>query len=426
MTGGAQSTATEVAGAIASGSRKAAALIEASLARIDERDGHIQAWTHVAREQARAVARARDGERLRGPLHGIPIAVKDVIDTHDMPTEYGSPIYRGHRPHRDASCVALVRAAGGIVLGKTVTHEFAAIQSPIPTRNPHNPDHTPAGSSAGSAAAVADFMVPLAFGTQTGGSLIRPAAFCGVVGYKPTFNLINRNGMNVISESLDTIGVLARTVSDAALLVGVLTNMVPISLDEQPAPPRIGFCRTPFWEKADEATRSLLEGTVERLAGAGARVDDVKLPAEFHGLLEVHETLSAVECARSLAHERRTGRDRLTPALNAKIEHGESLEPAAYENALRTAERWRRMGDGLFSRHDVLITPSAVGEAPKGLDFAGDPVFNSIWTLLHDPCVTIPAHTGPGGLPIGVQVVGPRFGDRATLGAAEWIHRALA
>ena len=219
MTGGAQSTATEVAGAIANGSGKAAALIEASLARIDERDGHIQAWTHVAREQARAVARARDGEPPRGPLHGIPIAVKDVIDTHDMPTEYGSPIYRGHRPHRDASCVALVRAAGGIVLGKTVTHEFAAIQSPIPTRNPHNPDHTPAGSSAGSAAAVADFMVPLAFGTQTGGSLIRPAAFCGVVGYKPTFNLINRNGMNVISESLDTIGVLARTVSDAAMLV---------------------------------------------------------------------------------------------------------------------------------------------------------------------------------------------------------------
>ena len=426
MTGAARRTATGLAGAIANGSLKAAALIEASLARIDERDSHIQAWTHVAREKARAVARARDEERPRSPLHGIPIGVKDVIDTHDMPTEYGSPIYRGHRPSRDASCVALVRAAGGIVLGKTVTHQFAAIPSPIPTRNPHNPDHTPAGSSAGSAAAVADFMVPLAFGTQTGGSLIRPAAFCGVVGYKPTFNLINRNGMNVISESLDTIGVLARTVADAAMMVGVLTNMVPRFLDERPTRPRIGFCRTPFWEKAHEATRSLLEDAAGRLAEAGARVDDVKLPAEFDDLLAVHGTLSAVECSRSLAHERRTGRDRLTPALNAKIEHGESLALAAYENALRSAERWRRMGDGLFSRHDVLITPSAVGEAPYGLDDAGDPVFNSLWTLLHVPCVTVPAHTGPGGLPIGVQVVGPRFGDRVTLGTAEWIHQALA
>lgn len=420
----AERTATDLAAAIAGGSCTAESLVEACLKRIDARDGDIRAWTHVARAEALSLARRRDRETPLGPLHGIPIAVKDVIDTQGMPTEYGSPIYEGHVPRRDASCVALARAAGAIILGKTVTHEFAAIASAVPTRNPRHLDHTPGGSSTGSAAAVADFMVPLAFGTQTGGSLIRPAAFCGVVGYKPTFNLIDRNGMKVISESLDTIGVVARTVPDAALLVGALAGKELGSVGET-SPPRIGFCRPPFWERAEESTRSLLERAAGRLSAAGARVADVELPAEFGGLLGVHEIVAAVESARALAHERLTSCERLTPALNAKLERGERLPAVAYEESLRTAERCRAMGDRLFANHDVLIAPSAVGEAPKGLDFAGDPIFNSLWTLLHVPCVTVPALTGPGGLPIGVQVIGPRFGDRRTLCAAAWVHRTL-
>ncbi|MBI4182952.1 MAG: amidase [Proteobacteria bacterium] len=422
----ARRTARELAGAIAEGALKAETLIEACLARIDEREGDIQAWTHVARDQARALARACDREAAHGPLHGIPIAIKDVIDTQGMPTRYGSPIYEDHLPRRDAACVALARAAGAIILGKTMTHEFAAHPSPVPTRNPRNLEHTPGGSSTGSAAAVADFMVPLAFGTQTGGSLIRPAAFCGVVGYKPTFNLIDRDGMRVICSSLDTIGVLARTVPDAALLAGVLCGEALGAFDHTPGPPRIGFCRTPFWDRAEEATRGLLEEAARRLAGAGAKVSDLAFPAEFDGLLKAHETLGEAEGARALAHERRIARERLSAALNAKLDRGERVSAAAYEQAVRSAEIARLQADRLFADHDVLITPSAPGEAPKGVGLAGDPIFNSVWTLLHVPTVTVPAFTGPSGLPIGVQVVGPRFGDRRTLTFAEWIHRALA
>ncbi len=418
-------TLTEVVSGIASGTTKAEALVQECLARIDARDSEIAAWTYVAREQALAEARARDKETPRSPLHGLPVAVKDVIDTCDMPTEYGSPIYKGFRPHLDAACVAMVRAAGGIVLGKTVTTEFAT-RKPGPTRNPHNLEHTPGGSSSGSGAAVADGMVPLSFGTQTAGSVIRPASYCGVVGYKPTFNTISRVGLKLISDSLDTIGVLTATVADAALLVGTLHRKPLGAFDARPSAPRIGFCRTPVWDKAEDTTRALLEDAVARLAKAGAKVSDVELAPECADLFRTQANLSGVEGMRSLAHEWRTNRDLISDMLQTKLQAAvDDFSVDDYFTAQRFAEGCRLKTDALFNDFDVLVTPSAMGEAPKGIEATGDPMFNTLWTVLYTPAVTVPALSGPNGLPVGVQVVGPRFGDDQTLTYAEWVHQAL-
>jgi Asp-tRNA(Asn)/Glu-tRNA(Gln) amidotransferase A subunit family amidase len=416
----------EAAERIAAGRLTAEALVAAFLDRVAAREEVVGAWQHLDREQALATARRRDGEAPRGPLHGVPVAVKDLIDTVDMPTAYGSPIYRGHRPAADASCVALARAAGAVVLGKTVTTEFACF-TPGKTANPHNPAHTPGGSSSGSAAAVAAGMAPLAFGTQTAGSVIRPAAYCGVIGYKPSFGLINRTGVKPLADSLDTIGVMARTVEDAAFFVGVLTERPALRrLPPLPAAPRFGLYRTPMWDEAEAATAAALDAARAALERAGAEVAELAIALEHEGLNRAQEQIMGFEIARALAHERLEHSAELSPALAQLLDAGLAVGADAYDRAQAEAAAARDRLPAFFGNCDAVLVPAAPGEAPLGLGATGNPVFNRMWTLLGVPCVTLPAHRGESGLPIGVQLVG-RIGDDARLMAAALIlEQALA
>jgi Asp-tRNA(Asn)/Glu-tRNA(Gln) amidotransferase A subunit family amidase len=420
-----QLSATDAAARIAAGTLKSETLVAACIERIRARESEVRAWAHFDPEAALSHARARDKESPRTRMHGIPVGVKDVIDTVDMPTEYGSPIYRGYRPAADAACVAQVRELGGVLLGKTVTTEFAT-RHPNKTRNPHNTAHTPGGSSSGSAAAVVDGMVPLAIGTQTSSSIIRPAAFCGAVGYKPTHGLVNRAGLKALAESLDTIGVLARTVPDAALLVEELSGSPPAPFGEvAKLEPRIGFCRTPYWDQADRATQAALEGAVPRLAAAGARVSEIALNGEFADLAEAQIKVSSFEFYRSLTYERTRFPDLISENLMGRILAGGRVTRSQYEDAQALARRCRaRLGD-LYRNHDVLLAPSATGEAPRGLESTGEPIFGLMWTLMLGPTVTLPVFTGPSGLPLGAQIAGPHGQDGPTLLCAEWIMRAL-
>ncbi|MBM3358831.1 MAG: amidase [Betaproteobacteria bacterium] len=419
-------SATEASARIAAGKLTSEALVTACIQRILSREKEVQAWAHFDPEAALAQARARDKARPQSRLHGIPVGVKDVIDTHDMPTEYGSPIYRGNRPACDAACVAQVREAGGVILGKAVSTEFAT-RHPNKTRNPHNPEHTPGGSSQGSAAAVADRMVPIAFGTQTSSSIIRPAAYCGVVGYKPSFGLVNRAGLKFLSDSLDTIGVLTRTVPDAAMIVEELSGSAPAPFDEaDQLKPRIGFCRTAYWKQADRATHAALEGALPGLARAGAKVSEVSLEGEFARLAEVQVTVTSFEFYRALTHERTRFPDQISESLMGRILGGSRVTRAQYEEAQAVAARCRARLDDVYRDYDVLLSPSAPGEAPKDLGTTGEPIFGLTWTLMLGPAVTVPAFTGPAGLPIGAQLAGPRGADARTLICAEWVRRALA
>jgi amidase len=419
-------TVREAARQIAERRLTAEALTAAYLDRIAARETTVGAWEYLDRERALATARQRDAEPTRGPLHGIPIAVKDLIDTVDMPTTYGSSIYRGHRPAADASCVALARAAGAVVLGKTVTTEFAAF-TPGKTANPRHPAHTPGGSSSGSAAAVADGMTPLAFGTQTAGSIIRPAAYCGCIGYKPSFGLINRAGVKPLADSLDTIGVLAGTVEDAAFFAGVLSERPALRHLAMPSEaPRFGLYRTPMWEEAEPATAAALDGARAALERAGAAVAELALAPEHHGLAEVQNTIMGFEMVRALAYERTLHSAELSPRLGQLLDAGMTIGADEYDRTLaRTAEA--RAGlDAFFGVCDAVLVPAAPGEAPVGLGNTGDPIFNRMWTLLGVPCVTLPARWAENGLPTGVQLVG-RLGDDARLTAcAVFLERALA
>jgi Asp-tRNA(Asn)/Glu-tRNA(Gln) amidotransferase A subunit family amidase len=419
-------SATEAAERIAAGKLKSVALVTACLERIGQREKDVQAWAFIDPDLALAQARARDKEPRRTRLHGIPVGVKDVLDTADLPTEYGSPIYRGNRTTCDAACVAQVRELGGVILGKTVTTEFAT-RHPNKTRNPHNLKHTPGGSSQGSAAAVADWMVPLAFGTQTTSSVIRPAAYCGVVGYKPSFGLVNRAGVKALSDSLDTVGTLTRTVPDAALIVEELGGAPVTSFDAVPRmKPRIGFCRTPYWRQADRTTQEALEEAVPRLERAGAEVAEVELDGEFARLVEVQVTISTYEMFRALAYERTRFPDLISETLMGRLLGGGRVTRAQYEEAQAIAQRCRARLDDVFREYDALLAPSAMGEAPEGLASTGDPVFGASWTVLHGPAVTVPAFHGPRGLPLGAQIIGPPGKDGPTLLCAEWVHRALS
>ena len=418
-------SATEAAAAIAAGTLTSEKLVAACLERVRAREPEVQAWAYIDPDAALKEARGRDREERRSRLHGIPVGVKDVIDTADMPTEYGSPIYKGNRPASDAACVALVREFGGVVLGKTVSTEFATRHAGK-TRNPRNTAHTPGGSSSGSAAAVADGMVPIAFGTQTSASIIRPAAFCGVVGYKPTFNTLNRAGLKFLSESLDTLGVLTRTVPDAALIVETLSAAEPTRFEDAAAlKPRIGFCKTPYWNQADAATRTALEGALPRLSKGGATIGRVELEGEFAQLADVQIRLSSHEFYRALTYERTRFPHLISESLTARIRGGSRVTRAQYLETQEIAARCRARLDDVYRDYDVLISPSAPGEAPLGLESTGDPIFGLTWTLMHGPAITLPIFTGPAGLPIGLQVTGPRGSDAKTLIAAEWIRRAL-
>ncbi len=416
-------TGMEAAVAIASGTITSEALVTACLERIKEREPAVRAWEYLDAEQALTQARACDRQPARSPLHGVPVGIKDLIDTVDMPTSYGSPIYAGHRPAADAASVALLRAAGAVILGKTVTTEFA-MYMPGKTANPHNPAHTPGGSSSGSAAAVADTMVPLALGTQTAGSIIRPASFCGVVGYKPTHGHFALAGIKALSQTLDTLGGFARCVADLALLRAVLVGAAP-QLPVLAQAPRIGLCQTPQWPQASAATRAALESAGQRLAAAGASVHDVVLPADFTPLAEAQETIQVFEGARCCAYELTRHRAQLSPKLLELLAPAEGLTYAMYADALALAARCRQHLETLWTAHDVLLVPSAPGEAPAGLDATGNPLFNRMWTLLHTPAVSLPGAHGAHGLPVGVQVIGPCGQDERLLAIAAWMHVRL-
>jgi Asp-tRNA(Asn)/Glu-tRNA(Gln) amidotransferase A subunit family amidase len=415
-----QLTVAEAAQAIATGRITSEALVRACLARIDVREDVVHAWAALDPDAALSQARACDSQAPRGPLHGVPIGIKDVLNTSDYPTQMGSPIYAGNRSRADASCVALLRAAGAIVLGKTVTCEFAGV-APGATTNPIDPERTPGGSSSGSAAAVADGMVPLALGTQTGGSVLRPASFCGLIGFKPTFGTINREGLKFAAESLDTIGLIGQTVEDIALVMAALTgprDWRPRRLD---TPPRLGLCKTYLWdEKASSETAECVDRAAAALRAAGASVEHFALPDSFRRLTAAREIINNVERARSLAWEWAHHRSSLSPQLVRTIELGLAVPEDDYRAALQLAEEARLTLDAQLAEFDGLVAPCVNGEAPVGLTYAGDPAFQAIWTLLHVPTMTIPAHRGAHGMPVGIQFVARRWCDDKLTSLALW------
>ncbi|MBV9784109.1 MAG: amidase [Acidisphaera sp.] len=415
-------TATAATRLMREGRLSAAALMEACLDRIAQREPAVRVFAHFDPEAAR---RAASGASP-GMLQGLPVGVKDVLDTADMPSEYGSPIWRGHRPRADAAAVAWARAAGAVVIGKTVTTEFATRQ-PGPTGNPHDLARTPGGSSSGSAAGVADGFFPLAFGTQTAGSVIRPAAFCGVVGYKPSFGMISRAGMKLMSDSLDTVGVLARSVADCALLAGAVSGCDLGNPEHRPdRTPRIGLCRSPSWPEATPDTQALFARVADALARAGAQIVERELPEAYAELKEAHPLVMHGESARALGWEMATARERLSEGLRTRMEWGLAQPGEAVARAREVFVRLQARLPAVMEGVDALLTPAAPGEAPRGLEWTGDPAFNYIWTALHLPCVTVPAGEGPQGMPLGIQLVGRQGEDRALLAWSEWLCAALS
>ena len=423
-------SACEAALQLAQRQLRAQDLLRDCLERISEREPQVLAWSHVASQSALARARALDQGAHQGLLHGLPIGVKDLIATADMPTTYGSPIYAGHQPAHDASCVALARAAGAVILGKTVTTEFATFE-PNPTRNPHNTAHTPGGSSSGSAAAVADGMVPLALGTQTAGSLTRPAAYCGIVAFKPSFGGINRAGVKPLSDSLDTVGTLARDVPDAALFAAALSGrshwpVRPLA-EVLGRPLRVGLCRTPQWPHALPETQAAVEQAASKIGRtAGMTLRELSLPADFEALVQAQTHIQLAEQAQCLAYERLQHFERLSPRLQGIMNAGMAVTLAQYDQAQAWVARCRAQLADVFEGVDVLLAPSAPGAAPRGLENTGDPIFCRIWTALYTPTVNIPAGHAPNGLPVGLQVVGPVAADALTLTAAHALHQLLA
>ena len=419
-------SATEAARLIAAGDVRAVDLVGACLARIEQRERTVRAWAFLdaghALRQARRLDRAR---RPLGPLHGVPVGVKDIIDTADMPTEYNSPIYRGHRPRRDAECVARLRAAGAVILGKTATSEFAFMH-PARTRNPHDPRRTPGGSSSGSVAGVADFMMPLALGTQTGGSTIRPASYCGVFAFKPSYQRVPVAGIKSLAASFDTVGEIARSVDDLALLDAVLSGEIADRAGERsPRRPRIGYCRTPFWGQTERSTRTTLAAARAALSRAGFVVEDVELPPAFEPLSDGFSVIAGAEAVWALGPEYRDHREQLSRVLRRLVEDGSRLGADEVQR-VRAAQMQCALGvDRLFDRYDALLTPAAPGEAEKG-NAVGNNVFNRPWTGMHLPCLTIPAGTGPAGLPVGVQLVGRRNEDRSLLALGARVASLIA
>jgi Asp-tRNA(Asn)/Glu-tRNA(Gln) amidotransferase A subunit family amidase len=418
-------SAAEIAGRLAAREITAEEVVGDCLARIAAREPAIHAFAHVDPELALQAARALDRGPVRGALHGVPIGIKDVIDTADQPTQMGSPIYRDYRPACDGACVALLRAAGAVILGKTVTAEFAGMTAG-PTVNPHNPAHTPGGSSSGSAAAVADFMLPVALGTQTGGSVLRPAAYCGVIGYKPTFGAFNRAGLKFAAESLDTIGLMARSIDDIALITSVLLGRQPGAPAALGAAPKIGLCRTPLWDTAQAETKQAVEDAAARLAQAGAELREVVLPEDFAGLkTAARETINNYERSKSMAAEWASHRDLISAKLKRCIELGMEMPYQDYMAAIALGETCRARLPAVFESFDVLLAPCVQGEAPVGLDSTGDPGFQAIWTILHVPTMSLPTHSGPRGLPVGIQLIARRHDDQRLFACARWVWERL-
>ena len=421
-------SATQAAKALAQREIKAEDLLNDCLNQIGMREPEVHAWVSFAKVHAQTQARELDRGPIQGILHGLPIGVKDLFDTHDLPTNYGSPIYGNNHPVCDAVSVSLMREAGAIVLGKTVTTEFASFK-PGPTRNPRNLDHTPGGSSSGSAAAVADCMVPLATGSQTAASIIRPASYCGVVGYKPSYGKISIGGVKSLSVSLDTLGVFGRTVSDVALGVAAMSadhdlmNIAPLE-----SKIRVGICKTDDFALAQPETAAALS-----LAGFAAKVfakggvEEITLPADCAKLSETQTKIMLFEMAKSFTFEKLNHFDQISPTLKAIIERGDAIDYHHYSDALLKARRARTAITQFFSNDiDLIIAPSATGEAPKTLEETGDPVFSRSWTLLGLPCINLTVTSGPNGLPVGVTLVAGPGQDRLLLSAASALAQQLS
>ncbi len=407
----------EMAFRIRSGEITSEALVTACLDRIRAREPEIGAWTYLDADVALEAARAADRLPATGALCGVPIGVKDIIDTSDMPTGLGFAPYANRQPGWDAACVALCRRAGAIMLGKTVTTEFAYF-SPGKTRNPHDPAHTPGGSSSGSAAAVADYMVPAAFGSQTAGSLTRPAAFCGIVGYKASHGAFSLSGLRPMAESFDSLGVLVRSVTDAMLMRDVLTGRdATIPRNSSQHPLRLGFCRTFDWRHMQDGAKDVTLAAVETLTAAGVHIEPVELPLEFAKLGELHRTIMTYEAARNYVFELAFHRASLSDAFLALCQTGLTISASTYHDAQDKVARCRANFRRLFAGYDAWIAPSALGEAPLECDGTGDPVMSRMWTALHAPSVSLPIGLGPR-LPISVQLVGPSRSDDALLSAA--------
>lgn len=417
-------TASELAPRLARRELSAEALVRACLERIEAREADVRAWVCTGFEAALEHARTLDRGAVRGLLHGLPLGVKDIFDTFDFPTECGTRIHAGRQPDADAACVAAARDAGAVILGKTVTTELANF-NPGKTRNPHRLTHTPGGSSSGSAAAVADRMVPLALGSQTAGSIVRPAGYCGVVGYKPSLGRIVRAGVKSLSETLDTLGCLTRSVPDAALCIAALTGDERLRDLDTHHVPRFGLCRTHEWDKADADTRAAMETAFRGLTAAGARVEEAMPPADFAQLAAVQARIMSFEMARNLADERLRHGGLLSPVLARVLADGMKIKPWDHEADLAVALAARARVMEFFGDCEVLVAPSTTGEAPSGHAHTGDPVFGRVWTLLGLPCVHVPFTRGASGLPVGLQVVGRPGADLQALSAAHWMHIRL-
>ena len=433
--------AAAAAQAIAAGEARSEDLVRACLARIEAQEPTIGAWAHLdpdyALDQARRLDEAHGAGLPTGPFHGVPIGVKDIFDTRDLPTENGSVLHAGRQPKEDATVVARLREAGAVILGKTVTTEFA-VYSPGKTANPHNPAHTPGGSSSGSAAAVAAGMVPAALGSQTNGSVIRPASFCGVFGYKPSHGLVSRHGVLALSRPLDTVGFFARELEDVALLGDALIGFDAQDPDTEPrAAPALGavlsqdppvepalvFVGTPVWDRVTADCRDAFAELAEVL---GSDMDSFDLPPLFDEALARHGSIMLADLAKSLAQEYETGKDRLSDRLRAMIEDGQKVLAVDYNRAVEFSQVLNAGLDELFERYDAIVTPAAPGEAPEGLEATGDPAFCTLWTYLGVPAVSLPLLRGSGGLPIGVQLIGPRGDDARLLRTARWLTERLA
>ncbi len=432
-------SAIEAASKLRQGELTSEEMVRACLECIEEVEESVQAWAHLdpefALEQARDLDAARQSGEACGPLHGLPVGVKDIFDTQDLPTENGTVLDAGRQPRENCTVVNLLREAGAVILGKTVTTELA-VYAPGRTRNPHNPEHTPGGSSSGSAAAVAAAMVPLAVGSQTNGSVIRPASYCGVYGFKPTLGRISRHGVLAQSRHLDTIGVFARTVEDTALIADVLAvyddrdpdmwrrsrpRLLGTAAEEPPVDPALAFVKTAVWEEAEEDARGAFSEFTEFLGDC----DEVALPEPFDDAVGFHRTIMCADFAKSFAAYYEHGADRLSDILRGMIEEGQNVLAVDYNRAVDWIEVLYAGLEKVFERYDALLTPAATGEAPLGLESTGSPVFCTLWTLCGTPAVTLPLLQGSNGLPIGVQLVGPRGEDARLLRTANWLARRV-
>jgi len=434
-------SATQAVDKIRKGEITSEELVQDCLDKIEQIDGKTEAWAYLnpdyALEQARRLDIIRQAGDPMGPLHGIPVGIKDIIDTAHVPTELGTPIHSGRIPFRDAWVVSRLRQAGAVIMGKTVTTELATY-APGKTKNPHDPNRTPGGSSSGSAAAVASNMVPAALGSQTNGSVIRPAAFCGVFGFKPSFGMIPRTGVLKQSSPLDQLGVFARSMDDVALLTQVLAGydevdpsttylravppLVSVAAEDPPLPPKIGFVKTPVWDRADDICKDAHEELCESL---GENIEEIELSLSFGHVLDHHKIIMETDLAYSYAHDYERAKELLSDSLRGQIERGLGYSAVAYQRALAQQAILDVILTELFQVYDALLTPSASGEAPIGLDNTGDPSFCTIWTFCGVPALNIPVFKGENGMPIGTQLVGAKNDDARLLRTANWLLSKL-